>query len=34
VFVAPPLLGLFARVFPGFTDFFFAWLQPGLSSLK
>ena len=34
VFVAPPLLGLLARVFPGTTDFFFAWLQPGLSSLK
>lgn len=34
VFVAPPLLGLLTRVFPGMTDFFFAWLQPGLSSLK
>lgn len=34
VFVSPPLLGLLARVFPGITDFFFAWLQPGLSSLK
>jgi hypothetical protein len=34
VFVLPPLLGLLARVFPGMTDFLFAWLQPGLSSLK
>ena len=34
VFVSPPLLGLLTRVFPGITDFFFAWLQPGLSSLK
>jgi hypothetical protein len=34
VFVLPPLLGLLARVFPGITDFFFSWLQPGLSSLK
>ena len=33
-FVAPPLLGLLTRVFPGMTEFFFAWLQPGLSSLK
>jgi hypothetical protein len=34
VFVAPPLFGLLARVFPGITDFLFSWLQPGLSSLK
>ena len=34
VFVAPLLLGLLARVFPGITDSFFAWLQPGLSSLR
>jgi hypothetical protein len=29
-----PLLGLMTRVFPGFTDFVFAWLQPGVSTLK
>lgn len=34
LFVSPPLLGLLTRVFPGITDFIFAWLQPGLSSLK
>lgn len=34
IFGLPPLLGLIARVFPGVTDFFFTWLQPGLSSLK
>lgn len=34
VFVVPTVLGLMARVFPGITDFFFTWLQPGLASLK
>jgi len=34
LFVSPPLLGLLTRVFPGITDFLYAWLQPGLSSLK
>ncbi len=29
-----PLMGLLTRVFPGITDFVFAWLQPGVSSLK
>jgi hypothetical protein len=29
-----PVAGLLARVFPGVTDFVFAWLQPGISSLK
>jgi hypothetical protein len=29
-----PILALLARVFPGFTDFVFSWLQPGMSSLK
>jgi len=29
-----PLLGLMTRVFPGVTDFVFAWLQPGVSTLK
>ncbi len=29
-----PLLGLLSRIFPSMTDFIFAWLQPGISSLK
>jgi hypothetical protein len=29
-----PLLGLLTRIFPGATDFLFAWIQPGISSLK
>jgi hypothetical protein len=29
-----PLMGLLTRIFPGITDFVFAWLQPGVSSLK
>jgi len=29
-----PLIGLTTRIFPGITDFIFAWLQPGISSLK
>ena len=29
-----PLIGLMTRIFPGITDFIFAWLQPGISSLK
>jgi hypothetical protein len=29
-----PLIGLLTRIFPGLTDFIFAWLQPGISSLK
>ena len=29
-----PLIGLTTRIFPGITDFLFAWLQPSISSLK
>jgi hypothetical protein len=29
-----PLLGLLTRVVPGIADFVFAWLQPGISSIK
>jgi hypothetical protein len=29
-----PLIGLLTRIFPGITDFIFAWLQPGIASLK
>jgi hypothetical protein len=29
-----PVLGLLTSVFPEFSDFFFSWLQPGLSSVK
>jgi hypothetical protein len=29
-----PLFGLLTRIFPGMSDFVFAWLEPGLSSLK
>jgi hypothetical protein len=33
-FGAGPILGLLTTVFPGLSDFFFSWLQPGLASLK
>jgi hypothetical protein len=29
-----PLIGVLTRIFPGFTDFIFSWLQPGVASLK
>lgn len=29
-----PLLGLLTTLFPGIADFVFAWLQPGLQSIK
>ena len=33
-FGSAPVIALLARVFPGFTDFVFSWLQPSISSLK
>jgi hypothetical protein len=29
-----PVFGVLASIFPAFSNFFFSWLQPGLSSLK
>jgi hypothetical protein len=29
-----PLVGLLTRIFPGISDFIFAWIQPSISSLK
>jgi hypothetical protein len=29
-----PVIGVLTRIFPGFTDFIFSWLQPSMFSLK